>query len=167
MSSWVLQGRHQLFKRNTDSVSMVLSSIISGLGLFFLCQCPHLRLPNFTLLHFNHNRFFFALFPFLAILALYFLGPPFNNIVIIISVWGNRGIINNYSSSPNRLWVNSGRMGYWLRGHEGERNNCFRKIQLVGEKFRDKTTLASKTRFSRHCFCFQSRCFLLLVGYNI
>ena len=40
-------------------------------------------------------------------------------------------IINNYSSSPNGLWVNSpwrlhdaeGRMGNWLRGHEGERNN--------------------------------------------
>ena len=24
-----------------------------------------------------------------------------------------------------------GRMGYWLRGHEGERNNSFSKIQLV------------------------------------
>ena len=36
-----------------------------------------------------------------------------------------------------------GRMGYWLRGHEGERNNCFSKIQLVGQKYRDKTTLAS------------------------
>ena len=22
------------------------------------------------------------------------------------------------------------RMGYWLRGHEGESNNCFSKIQL-------------------------------------
>ena len=31
----------------------------------------------------------------------------------------------NYSSS---------RMAYWLRGHEGERNNCFSKIQLVGQK---------------------------------
>ena len=60
-----------------------------------------------------------------------------------------------------------GRMGYsWLRGHEGERNNCFSKIQLVGQKYQDKTTLASKTRFSRHCFGFQSRRFLLLVGYN-
>ena len=28
-----------------------------------------------------------------------------------------------------------GRMGYWLRGHEGERNNCFSKIQLVGQKY--------------------------------
>ena len=38
-----------------------------------------------------------------------------------------------------------GWMGYWLvlRGHEGERNNCFSKTQLVGQKYRDKTTLAS------------------------
>ena len=36
-----------------------------------------------------------------------------------------------------------GLMGYWLRGHVGERNNCFSKIQLVGQKYRDKTTLAS------------------------
>ena len=36
-----------------------------------------------------------------------------------------------------------GRMGYWLRGHEGERNNCFSKIQLFGQKYWDKTTLAS------------------------
>ena len=27
-----------------------------------------------------------------------------------------------------------GRMGYWLRGHEAERNNCFSKIRLVGQK---------------------------------
>ena len=47
-----------------------------------------------------------------------------------------------------------GRMGYWLGGHEGERNNCFSKIQLVSQKYRDKTTLASKTLFSRHCFGF-------------
>ena len=41
-------------------------------------------------------------------------------------------------------------MGYWLWSHEGERNNCVSKIQLVGQKYRDKTTLVSKTRFSRH-----------------
>ena len=38
-----------------------------------------------------------------------------------------------------------GRMDYWLRGHEGERNNNnyrFSKIQLVCQKYRDKTTLA-------------------------
>ena len=60
-----------------------------------------------------------------------------------------------------------GLMGYWLRGHEGERNNCFSKIQLFGEKYRDKTTLASKTRFSRRCFGSQSRRFSLVVGYNV
>ena len=27
-----------------------------------------------------------------------------------------------------------GRMGFWLRAHEGERNNCFSTIQLVGQK---------------------------------
>ena len=36
-----------------------------------------------------------------------------------------------------------GWMGYWLRGHEGKRNNCFSKIQPVGQKYWDKTTLAS------------------------
>ena len=28
------------------------------------------------------------------------------------------------------------RMGYCLRGHKGERNNCFSEIQLVGQKYR-------------------------------
>ena len=37
----------------------------------------------------------------------------------------------------------SSQMAHWLRGHEGERNNCFSKIQLVGQKYQDKTTLAS------------------------
>ena len=36
-----------------------------------------------------------------------------------------------------------GLIGYWLGGYEVERNNCFNKIQLVGQEFRDKTTLAS------------------------
>ena len=36
-----------------------------------------------------------------------------------------------------------GQMGCWLRGHEGKKYNCFSKIQLVGQKYRDKTTLAS------------------------
>ena len=52
-----------------------------------------------------------------------------------------------------------GRMGYWLWGHEGERNNCFSKNQLVGQKYRDKTTfnpfLPPKIGHSS-----------LLVGYN-
>ena len=37
-----------------------------------------------------------------------------------------------------------GRMGYWLRGHKGERNNSFSKIQLIGQKYRDKATLAKR-----------------------
>ena len=37
-------------------------------------------------------------------------------------------LINNYSSGPNI---------------EGERNNCLSKTQLVGQKYRDKTTLAT------------------------
>ena len=36
-----------------------------------------------------------------------------------------------------------GRMGYWLRGHEGERNNCFSKIQLVGQKYGEWKFLAT------------------------
>ena len=60
-----------------------------------------------------------------------------------------------------------GWMGYWLRGHEGEKNNPFSKIQLDGQKYWVKTTLASKTQFSCNCFSFQSRHFSLLVGYNI
>ena len=31
-----------------------------------------------------------------------------------------------------------GRMGYLLgRGQESERNNCFSKIQLIGQKYRE------------------------------
>ena len=30
------------------------------------------------------------------------------------------------------------------RGHEGERNNCFSEIQLVGQKYPDKTIQATK-----------------------
>ena len=33
-----------------------------------------------------------------------------------------------------------GKMGYWLRGYDDERNNCFSKIQLVCQKYWDKTT---------------------------
>ena len=38
------------------------------------------------------------------------------------------------------------RMAYWLRGHEGERNNCFSKIQLVGKKYRESRIFAAKKR---------------------
>ena len=54
-------------------------------------------------------------------------------------------IFNNYSSSPNGLWINSP----W------------------GRRPKNKTALARKTRFSRHCLGFQSRRFSLLEGCNI
>ena len=45
-----------------------------------------------------------------------------------------------------RAWMGSesiaheaeGRMGYWFRDHKGEGNNCFSKIQLVGQKYREQ-----------------------------
>ena len=44
--------------------------------------------------------------------------------------WKNNIIINYYSSSPN--------------GHEGDRNNCFSKIQQVGQKCRAKQLQLAK-----------------------
>ena len=55
-----------------------------------------------------------------------------------------------------------GRMGYWLRGHEGERNSGFSKIQLVGQKnvetkhfglvkARLKSIFAAKTNMAGVC----------------
>ena len=41
-----------------------------------------------------------------------------------------------------------GQMGYWLRGYERERNNCFSKILVVGQKYRVKTTVAIAKRDS-------------------
>ena len=38
--------------------------------------------------------------------------------------------------------IAQGLMGYWLRGHEGERNNCFSKIELAGQKYWIKNILA-------------------------
>ena len=49
-----------------------------------------------------------------------------------------------------------GQMGYWLSGHEGERNNCFSKIQLVGQKYREKQL---KLPFSCHVLVFKAGAF--------
>ena len=64
-----------------------------------------------------------------------------------------------------------GRMGYWLRGYEGERNNCFSKIQLVGQKnIETKPLWQVKARHQsflppkHHKY---GGCFSLLVGYNL
>ena len=35
------------------------------------------------------------------------------------------------------------RMGYWRRGHEGERNNCFSKIQQLVKNIENKKILGS------------------------
>ena len=43
---------------------------------------------------------------------------------------------------------------------------CSTKLQLVGHMYRKKTSLASKMRFSRHGYGFQSRGDSLLVGYR-
>ena len=62
-------------------------------------------------------------------------------------------------------------MGYWLRGYEGERNNCFSKIQLVGQKNIETKHLSQvKARhqpfFPPKHYKYGGR-FSLLVGYNI
>ena len=64
------------------------------------------------------------------------------------------------------------RMGYWLRGLEGERNNCFSKIQLVGQKnIQTKHLSQVKARDFNPFLPLKhykyGRRFSLLVGYNI
>ena len=41
-----------------------------------------------------------------------------------------------------------GGMDYWLRNHEGERNNCFSKIQLVGQNIDNKKISYLKLDFN-------------------
>ena len=56
-----------------------------------------------------------------------------------------------------------GRMGYWLRGHEGERNNRFSKIQIVGKISRQNNLKQDFNLFLPQ----KLPRFSLLVGYNI
>ena len=63
------------------------------------------------------------------------------------------------------------RMGYWLQGHEGERNNCFSKMQLVGQK-NIETKHISQVKARLQSFLLVKHCksggrFSLPVGYNI
>ena len=39
-----------------------------------------------------------------------------------------------------------GRMGYRLNSHEGESNNCFSKIQLVGQKKKSSLNIFRKLK---------------------
>ena len=63
-----------------------------------------------------------------------------------------------------------GLMGYWLRGYEGERNNCFSKIQLVGQKNIEARHLSQVKARHQSFFTAKTlqiwRRFSLLVGYN-
>ena len=57
--------------------------------------------------------------------------------------------------------------GYWLRGHKGKRNDCFSKIQLVGQKISRQNNF-SKLKLDFNPFLPpKSQRFALLVGYNI
>ena len=64
-----------------------------------------------------------------------------------------------------------GRMGYWRRGHEGERNNCFSKIQPVDQK-KSRENIFRKLKLDFNPFLppkhykYGGR-FSPLVGYNI
>ena len=63
-----------------------------------------------------------------------------------------------------------GLMGYRLRGHEGERNNCFSKIHLVGQKNIETKHLAlvkAKISFLPTKHCKNGGRFSLLVSYKI
>ena len=67
-----------------------------------------------------------------------------------------------------------GLIGYWLKDHEGERNNfyCFSRIQLVGEKKISRQNILRLLKLDFNPFLptkyyKYGGCFLLLVGYNI
>ena len=55
-------------------------------------------------------------------------------------------------------------MGYWLIGYEGERNNCFSKIQLVGQK-NIETKHLSQVKAGQSFFAGKTLQISLLVGY--
>ena len=50
-------------------------------------------------------------------------------------------------------------MGYWLRGHEGERNDCFSKIQLVGQNIETEQHKLAKYNSVTNLFVFKAGAF--------
>ena len=64
-----------------------------------------------------------------------------------------------------------GWMGYWLKGHEGKRNNCFSKMQLVGQNNIETKHLSQVKARLQSFFTAKAlqiwRHFSLLEGYNI
>ena len=57
-----------------------------------------------------------------------------------------------------------GRMGYCLRGHEGERNKCFSKIQLFGHKYREQNNLSYQNAIQSPLFWFSKQAFFATSG---
>ena len=59
-------------------------------------------------------------------------------------------------------------MGYWLIVYEGERNNCFSKIQLVGQKNIETKHFFSQIKVGHQSFfAAKTLQISLLVGYNM
>ena len=58
-------------------------------------------------------------------------------------------------------------MGYESIAHEGERNSCFSKIQIVGQKYRDKTTLANKLDSAALVFKASAFCYKWAITYSL
>ena len=89
------------------------------------------KMPISTFLH--HTNSYILNVPQHCRWSNFELGPPVAIFYALHTVFihvNDPPPINNYPSSPIGLLVNSpsfGLMGYWLRGHEGERNNCLVK----------------------------------------
>ena len=108
----------------------------------YVCPQSEFQVWSFPILRSRPCSSAWLVFTHFAIsssLMLLFQGHVAKKCVIIgcTYVWSSSEIlgiklINNYSLSLNGLWVNSP-WGY--EGYEGERNNCFSKIQLVGRKY--------------------------------
>ena len=58
-------------------------------------------------------------------------------------------------------------MGYWLIGYEGERNNCFSKIQLVGQKNLETKHLSQDKAGHQSFLSTKTLQISVLVCYNI
>ena len=88
-----------------------------------------------------------------------------------LQLWSEIFILRAQMGSESIVHEAEGWKGYWLRGYEGERNNCFSKIQLVGQK-NIETKLLSQVKAKLQSFLplkhyKYGRRFSLLVGYNI
>ena len=102
-----------------------------GRVIFFFCGFGHMNCITQSHSHWNNSKW--------KNIRVVGLNPLWN--LEFFSCF----LVDNSNQCDFLIWyynINSswsgGRMGYWLRGHEGERNYCFSKIQLVGHKFETK-----------------------------